>query len=146
MAKDNRIIIGGFRVTKEFKEQADKFFEEYDLTVPQACKLFVQQCVRTRKFSLYISLGKPEDDNIELVEEKKPVASTGKPIPNAITIKAIEDARKGIGLSKKFSSVEEAIEDLNSPKQPTHSDSMANNKKPVKTEKAFDIEEIFGIK
>ena len=114
MAKDNRIIIGGFRVTKEFKEQADKFFEEYDLTVPQACKLFVQQCVRTRKFSLYISLGKPEDDNIELVEEKKPVASSDKA--------------------------------LNAPKQPTHTDSMANNKKPVKTLDDFDVEEFFGIK
>ena len=35
-------------------------------------------------------------------------------IPNAETIKAIEDARNGIGLSKPYSSIEELMKDLNS--------------------------------
>lgn len=34
-------------------------------------------------------------------------------VPNSETIKAIEDGRKGIGLSKGFSSVAELMEDLN---------------------------------
>ena len=34
------------------------------------------------------------------------------PKPNSETVKAIEDARKGIGLSRAFSSVEELMEDL----------------------------------
>lgn len=33
--------------------------------------------------------------------------------PNEVTMKAIEDANNGIGLSRKFSSVEELMEDLN---------------------------------
>ena len=37
----------------------------------------------------------------------------GADIPNAETRKAIEDARKGIGLSKAFSSVDELMEALN---------------------------------
>lgn len=37
----------------------------------------------------------------------------GNNVPNAETKKAIEDAQKGIGLSRGFSTVEELMEDLN---------------------------------
>ena len=36
----------------------------------------------------------------------------GNPLPNAVTLKAIQDARDGIGLSREFSSVAELMEDL----------------------------------
>lgn len=46
---------------------------------------------------------------------KKPCSDmTLKEIPNAETIKAIEDAKNGIGLSKPYSSIEELMKDLNS--------------------------------
>ena len=37
----------------------------------------------------------------------------GNPLPNLETLQAIENARKGIGLSRGFSSVAELMEDLN---------------------------------
>ena len=47
-------------------------------------------------------------------EFKKPCSDmTLTEIPNAETIKAIEDARNGIGLSKPYSSIEELMKDLN---------------------------------
>lgn len=41
------------------------------------------------------------------------IAAEGAEVPNAETAKAIEDARNGIGMSRRFSSVAELMEDLN---------------------------------
>ena len=41
------------------------------------------------------------------------IAAEGIDVPNEETAKAIEDARNGIGMSKRFCSVEELMEDLN---------------------------------
>lgn len=41
------------------------------------------------------------------------IATEGAEVPNAETAKAIEDARNGIGMSRRFSSVAELMEDLN---------------------------------
>ena len=37
----------------------------------------------------------------------------GEPVPNAETLQAIRDARRGVGLSRGFTSVKELMEDLN---------------------------------
>ena len=49
----------------------------------------------------------------KVVREYRIPFEIGGEIPNEETRRAIEDARKGIGLSRKFSSVEELMEDLN---------------------------------
>ena len=36
----------------------------------------------------------------------------GEPVPNAETLQAIRDARRGVGLSRGFTSVKELMEDL----------------------------------
>lgn len=49
----------------------------------------------------------------QAVREQAIPFRVGNPLPNLETLRAIEDARKGIGLSRSFSSVAELMEDLN---------------------------------
>ena len=48
----------------------------------------------------------------QAVREQAIPFRVGRPIPNAETLKTIEDARNGIGLSREFTSVAELMEDL----------------------------------
>ena len=49
----------------------------------------------------------------KVVREQRIPFEIGGEIPNAETRKALDDARKGIGLSKAYNSVEELMEALN---------------------------------
>ena len=79
------------KIDPELKEQSQALFESLGLSMSTAINLFLRQAVREQAIPFRV----------------------GKPLPNLETLRAIEDARKGIGLSRGFSSVAELMEDLN---------------------------------
>ena len=78
------------KIDPTLKQESQTLFESLGLTLSTAVNLFLRQAVRGQAIPFRI----------------------GAPVPNAETVKAIEDARKGIGLSRGFSSVAELMEDL----------------------------------
>ena len=79
------------RMDSELKRQFEAFCSDMGMSMTTAFNIFAKKTVREYRIPFEI----------------------GADIPNAETRKAIEDARKGIGLSKAFSSVDELMEDLN---------------------------------
>ena len=79
------------RIDENLKKQFDELCEELGLTMSSAINMFAKAMIRNQGIPFEISLHKP----------------------NAETIKAIEDAEKGIGLSKAYDNIEELFEDLN---------------------------------
>ena len=79
------------RMDEELKKQAEDLFSDLGLGMSTALTAFVKQAVREQRIPFNLS----------------------REIPNQETIRAIENVRNGIGLSKGFSSVEELMEDLN---------------------------------
>ena len=79
------------RMDSDLKRQFEAFCADMGMTMTTAFNIFAKKAVR---------------------EYRIPFEISGE-MPNAETRKAIEDARKGIGLSKAYSSVEELMEDLN---------------------------------
>ena len=79
------------KIDPELKEKSQALFESFGLTLSSAVNMFLRQAVREQAIPFRI----------------------GNPAPNAETLKAIQDARNGIGLSRGFSSVAELMEDLN---------------------------------
>lgn len=79
------------RMDSDLKRQFEAFCADMGMTMTTAFNIFAKKAVREYRIPFEI----------------------GGEMPNAETRKAIEDARKGIGLSKTFSSVEELMEDLN---------------------------------
>ncbi len=79
------------KIDPELKEQSQALFESLGLSMSTAINMFLRQAVREQAIPFRV----------------------GKPLPNLETLRAIEDARKGIGLSRGFSSVAELMEDLN---------------------------------
>ena len=79
------------RMDSDLKQQFEAFFNDVGMTMTTAFTVFAKKAVREYRIPFEI----------------------GAEVPNAETKKAIEDARKGIGMSKAFSSVEELMEDLN---------------------------------
>lgn len=79
------------KIDPELKEQAQALFDSLGLSLSAAVNVFLRQAVREQAIPFRI----------------------GEPIPNAETLRAIEEARNGIGLSRGFSSVHELMEDLN---------------------------------
>ena len=75
----------------ELKRQFEAFCSDMGMSMTTAFNIFAKKTVREYRIPFEI----------------------GADIPNAETRKAIEDARKGIGLSKAFSSVDELMEALN---------------------------------
>ena len=73
------------------KRESQELFESLGLSLSSAINIFLRQSVREQAIPFRV----------------------GNPAPNLDTIKAIEDARNGIGLSRGFSSVSELMEDLN---------------------------------
>ena len=73
------------------KQESQELFESFGLSLSSAINMFLRQSVREQAIPFRV----------------------GAPIPNSETIKAIEDARKGIGLSRGFASIDELMEDLN---------------------------------
>lgn len=79
------------KIDPELKEQAQALFDSLGLSLSAAVNVFLRQAVREQAIPFRI----------------------GEPLPNADTLRAIEEARNGIGLSRGFSSVQELMEDLN---------------------------------
>ena len=78
------------RIDKSVKEQFDKLCEELGLSMSTALNMFVKTVVREQRIPLDLSLH----------------------TPNAETRKAIEEAEKGIGLSKSYTDMDEMFKDL----------------------------------
>lgn len=79
------------RMDSDLKQQFEAFCNDVGMTMTTAFTVFAKKAVREYRIPFEI----------------------GAEVPNAETKNAIEDARKGIGMSKAFSSVEELMEDLN---------------------------------
>lgn len=72
------------------KQESQALFENLGLNLSTAVNMFLRQAVREQAIPFRV----------------------GNPLPNMETLKAIEDARNGIGLSRSFTSVAELMEDL----------------------------------
>lgn len=78
------------KIDPVLKEQSQALFESFGLSLSAAINMFLRQSVREQAIPFRI----------------------GNPVPNYETLLAIDSARKGIGLSRGFSSVSELMEDL----------------------------------
>ncbi len=78
------------KIDSTLKRESQELFESLGLSLSSAINMFLRQSVREQAIPFRV----------------------GNPMPNAETLKAIEDARKGIGLSRGFTSVSELMEDL----------------------------------
>ena len=78
------------KIDPELKEQSQALFESLGLSLSAAVNIFLRQAVREQAIPFRI----------------------GNPLPNAETLRAIEDARNDVGLSRGFTSVRALMEDL----------------------------------
>ncbi len=85
------LVSTNIKIDQALKQESQELFESLGLSLSSAINIFLRQSVREQAIPFRI----------------------GNPIPNNETIKAIEDARNGIGLSRSFPSVAELMEDLN---------------------------------
>lgn len=83
------------KIDQTLKQEAQELFESFGLSLSSAINIFLRQSVREQAIPFRV----------------------GNPLPNMETIQAIEDARKGIGLSRGFTSVAELMEDLDADDQ-----------------------------
>lgn len=79
------------RMDKEVKKQFEAFCDDMGLSMTTAFNIFAKKVIREYRIPFEI----------------------GGEMPNAETRKALDDAKKGIGLSKAYNSVEELMEALN---------------------------------
>ena len=79
------------RMDKELKKQFEAFCNDVGMSMTTAFTIFAKKVVREQRIPFEI----------------------GGERPNAETRKALDDAKKGIGLSKAYNSVEELMEALN---------------------------------
>ena len=79
------------RMDKELKKQFETFCNDVGMSMTTAFTIFANKVVREYRIPFEVSAE----------------------MPNAETRKALDDARKGIGLSKAYNSVEELMEALN---------------------------------
>ena len=79
------------KIDPDLKKESQELFESFGLSLSAAINMFLRQAVREQAIPFRV----------------------GSPLPNAEAVKAIEDARNGIGLSRGFTYVEELMEDLN---------------------------------
>ncbi len=75
------------RVDNKIKEQFDSLCNELGLNMSTAINLFVKTAIREKRIPFEISLN----------------------TPNSKLVKAIEDTENGIGLSKKYDTVEDVM-------------------------------------
>ena len=78
------------KIDPKLKQEAQELFESFGLSLSSAINIFLRQSVREQAIPFRV----------------------GRPVPNSETVRAIEDARNGIGLSRGFTSVSELMEDL----------------------------------
>lgn len=79
------------RMDSELRDSATKTFDALGLDLPTAIRIFLKKSVAVQ--------GLPFEVRAE--------------VPNEETRRAMENAERGIGLSRSFSSVAELMEDLN---------------------------------
>ena len=85
------VVSTNIKIDQDLKQESQALFESFGLSLSAAINMFLRQSVREQAIPFRI----------------------GNPVPNSETLKAIEDTRKGIGLSRGFTSVAELMEDLN---------------------------------
>lgn len=78
-------------IDADIKKQAQELFSELGMDLSTAINIFIRQSLRQHSIPFEITAD----------------------IPNEETIRAIENVRNGIGLSRGFHSVSELMEDLN---------------------------------
>ena len=78
------------KIDPALKEESQALFESFGLSLSAAINMFLRQAVREQAIPFRV----------------------GNPLPNYETLQAIENARRGIGVSRGFSSVSELMEDL----------------------------------
>lgn len=83
-------ISTNIKIDATLKHESQVLFDSLGLNLTTAVNMFLRQAVREQAIPFRI----------------------GTPIPNFETLRSIEDARNGIGLSRGFSSVSELMEDL----------------------------------
>lgn len=83
-------ISTNIKIDPTLKQESQALFESFGLSLSTAVNMFLRQAVREQAIPFRV----------------------GTPIPNVETLKAIENARSGIGLSRGFSSVSELMDDL----------------------------------
>lgn len=79
------------RIDTELKKQAEHLFSELGMNMTTAFNVFVRQSVRQGKIPFEISLD----------------------VPNAETIKAMEDVNNNRNMSRPFDNVDDLMRDLN---------------------------------
>lgn len=79
------------RLDENLKHQAEELFSDLGMNMTTAMTVFLKQSVREQRIPFTVS----------------------RDVPNMETIRAIEDTKKGIGLSRAFHSVSELMEELN---------------------------------
>ena len=84
------VVSTNIKIDQQLKQESQALFESLGLSLSTAVNMFLRQSVREQAIPFRV----------------------GSPLPNPETLEAIEDARKGIGLSRGFSSVDELMEDL----------------------------------
>ena len=78
------------KIDSVLKEESQALFESFGLSLSAAINMFLRQAVREQAIPFRV----------------------GNPLPNFETLQAIENARRGVGVSRGFSSVTELMEDL----------------------------------
>ncbi len=78
-------------IDSALEKESEDLFESLGMSLNTAVEIFLRQSLREGAIPFRI----------------------GEQIPNDETIRAIEEARRGIGLSREFSTVAELMEDLN---------------------------------
>lgn len=84
------VVSTNIKIDQQLKQESQALFESLGLSLSTAVNMFLRQSVREQAIPFRV----------------------GNPLPNQETLRAIEDARNGIGLSRGFSSVDELMEDL----------------------------------
>jgi len=84
------IVSTNIKIDQKLKQESQMLFESLGLNLSTAVNMFLRQAVREQAIPFRV----------------------GNPLPDSETLKAIEEARNGIGLSRGFSSVDELMEDL----------------------------------
>ena len=84
-------ITQNIQIDPALEQEAQKLFESLGLNLNTAITIFLRQSVREGGIPFHI----------------------GQPVYNEDTLRAIEEARQGINVSKAYDSVEELLEALN---------------------------------
>ena len=79
------------RIDEDVKNKAEELFDDLGLSMSAAINMFLRQAVRQQEIPFVV----------------------GKNVPNKTTMKAIEDAVNGKGISGPFESVDELMKALN---------------------------------